>query len=245
MRRSILPISFASMLLAAALLGCTDISSTNLKTSGIHAYLRVTADGTGNTTASAELGVQDSNNPLTFVQLDVGDQVTATAGRQTKTLVETNLLGVIGYDASFTGADAPGTTYTIALERQSDTSAPGSTATLPEPFTLTSPTGSASSYSRADDDIVVTYDGSGGNDPMSYAVSGPCINPVTQSFSDTGTFTVPKGTIVQTHADATPNDTCQLVVTVYRARAGTLDPAYGGGQMSGVQARTFGITSTP
>lgn len=233
----------ASAVLALSLFGCSSVSSSNLKTAGLRADLGVTANGAGDTVVTAEFRVDGA--ALTYVALQSGDRVTAAASGQTQTLQESTLLGTTAYAASFSGADAEGTTYRIALERDADTSAPNSTATLPAKFAITSPTGTSLSYSRANDDLVVTYDNAGTSDAMSCTVSGICINTTVLAFtSDSGTLTIPKGSIVQagTSSGAT---TCQVTLTVYRTRLGTLDPAFAGGTVRASQARTIAFTSTP
>lgn len=237
-------LSIASALLGLSLFGCTDVDSTNLNTSGIRAELTVTGRGTGTATVSAGLYVQDSS--LTFVELQEGDELTATTGDQTKTMEKSELFGVIDYYASFDDADAEGTAYTIAFNRESDESATGNTATLPAPFELTAPEGDALTYSRADDDIVVTYDNSGKSDAMSYSVYGDCLSPYGQQLDgDPGTFTIAKGALTLDDTSASTPTSCQVTVTVSRTRPGTLDPAFGEGHMSGVQARTFTFTTMP
>jgi hypothetical protein len=236
-------LSVASALLGLSLFGCTDVDSSNLNTSGIRAELTVTARGDGSASASAGLYVQDST--LTFVELQAGDALTATTGDQTKPMEKSELFGVIDYYASFPDADAEGTAFTIAFKRDSDESATGNTATLPAKFNLTAPVGDALSYSRADDDIVITYDNSGKADDMSYSLVGDCLNVYGQALDgDPGTITIPKGTLTLRDATTSPTS-CQVTVTVSRTRAGTLDPAFGEGHMAGVQARTFTFSTMP
>jgi hypothetical protein len=222
--------------------GCTDLQSSDLKTAGMSAHALVSADGTGATSASVTLNVD--NNITDYVQLSTGDALVATVGSKTQTLSSTNVLGIITYSTGFTGADQAGTQYTIALNRKApDTSAPASTSTLPAAFNLSAPT-SSSSFSRASQDIVVTYSGSGQSDPLSFTLSGSCFNLVTNSVSnDSGTFTIPKGTLVAPQGTQPMN--CQATMTVSRTRAGSLDPAYYGGGISAAQQRTVSFTSTP
>jgi hypothetical protein len=222
--------------------GCTDLQSSDLKTAGMSAHALVSADGTGASSASVTLNVD--NNITDYVQLSTGDALVATVGNKTQTLSSTNVLGIVTYSTGFTGADQAGAQYTIALNRKSpDTSAPGSTCTMPAAFQLSAPT-SSSSFSRASQDIVVTYSGSGQADPLSFTLSGSCFNLVTNSVSnDNGTFTIPKGTLVA--AQGTQPMNCQATLTVSRTRAGSLDPAYYGGSISAAQQRTVSFTSTP
>jgi hypothetical protein len=226
-----------------AILGaaCTDIQSTDIKTAGMSAHMMIAADGTGATNVSVNLNVD--NNGTDYVTLSSGDALVATAGGKNQTLASTNVLGIVSYSAAFNGQDASGTQYTVALNRgTSDTSAPSSTATLPEPFTLG--TLSATTYSRAGTDIAVTYSPAGQSDAVAWTITGDCFNAAGSSVSgDTGAFTVSKGTLSGTGSQSTQN--CQATLTLTRTRPGSLDPAYYGGTISAVQQRSVTWTSTP
>jgi hypothetical protein len=144
----------------------------------------------------------------------------------------------------FSGKGDEGTSFTIALTRSKEASAPNTTVTLPAKFNITAPTGSALSYSRANDDIVVTYDNSGKADEMSYTVDGPCLSPYSQTLSaDTGTFTIAKGSLQLLGQNS--ETSCAVTITVLRTRKGTLDSAYAGGSAYGAQARVIDFTTTP
>jgi hypothetical protein len=227
-----------------AVAGCTSVKSSDLKTDGMSAYLRVIGDGTGQTTASAAFNVD--NNPTDYVDLSSGDTAVAQAGGQTQTMSRVDDLGAISYQATFSGLDAEGTQYTIALNRTTDVSAPDSTVTMPHPFNITAPTTSGT-FSRTMSDIQVTYDNSGSSDQMSWSANGTCINgqPSGTISPDTGTFTIPKGTI--TPADASQAmATCQVQLSVTRVRQGQIDPHYGsGGNIAAEAMRTVTFNSTP
>jgi hypothetical protein len=225
----------------SATAACTKVASTDLKTSGMSASMNVTADGTGKSTANAQLFVGDSL--VDRVDLVGGDTLTATAGNQTQTLQRTNVLNVVTYSADFQGADQEGTKYTIAFTRASDTNAPNSIATMPAPFSILTPAASAS-FSRAGDDITITYAG-GTSDKMSWLASG-CIQTVGTQYltGDPGTFTITKGTLKPDAQSAMA--TCNVTITLYRTRSGQLDPAYGhGGSIFAQQTRTLTISSKP
>lgn len=230
----------APLLLAA----CTDLSSKDIRTNGIHANIRVSADGTGASNVVSTLNV--GSNITDFVELEGGDAMTATVASSTQTLTEAKLLGAISYGTTFTGHDAPDTQYTVALNRTSaDDSAPSSTCTVPQPFALTGPA-SGGNFSRATQDITVSYSGSGQPEPMSWSASGDCFVTATGSLpSDIGGFVIPKDTLKAASADGGSTQSCQGTVTVFRTRAGTLDKAYGGGSVACAQTRTFTFTSAP
>ncbi len=230
----------AFALFAAA---CTSVKSTDVETSGMSAHMTVTADGQGNTGVNAELNVDVSLTD--YVDLSSGDALVATAGGgASQTMSRSDLLGVISYGASFTGQDAPGTAYVVAFDRKApDVSAPSSTCTIPQPFSLTAPASTAS-FSRAGDAVVVTYAGSGTSDVMTYLVTGSCVDTASGSVTgDTGTIDHPQGALVQPNGGTS---SCTATLTVRRSRSGQLDPAFGyGGGISCDQARTVSFTSTP
>jgi hypothetical protein len=238
MTRNAISLAWAAFVAA---LGCTDLQSNDLKTAGMSAHALVSADGTGASTASVTLNVDD--NVTDYVQLTAGDALVATVGGKSQTMSSSNVLGIVTYSTGFTGQDAAGTQYTIALNRSAgDTSAPSSTCALPAPFTLTGPTSSQSASRNAD--LVVTYSGSGQSDPLSWTMSGSCFQIASSSVSsDNGTFTIPKGTLVAPQGTQPQN--CQATLTISRTRAGSLDPAYYGGSISSAQNRSVTFTSTP
>jgi hypothetical protein len=238
MRFSFLVVLFVPML------ACTSVKSTDIKTAGMSAHMKVVADGTGQTEASAQLNVDTSLTD--FVDLSSGDSLAATVGGKSQTLARNELLGVITYSTAFTGQDAAGTAYTVALTRATDTNAPSSTCTIPGPFSITTPASNAS-FSRAKDDIAVAYSNGGTQNTMTWSVSGTCINGAA-----TGTVTADSGTFTITRASITPADssqasqTCQVTLTLIREGVGQLDPAYGyGGSIVGRQVRSMTFHSTP
>lgn len=227
---------------AAIWLGCTDVSSADLKTQGITARLLVAADGTGATTSTAVLNVD--TNLTDFVQLASGDTLVTDVSTQSEPMASENVGGVITYSAAFTGQDAPGTQYTVVFNRAAgNASAPASVATIPQPFNISPLT--RQTFSRANDDIVLQYATSGSTDQMSWSISGSCLNVLAgQTLSgDPGTFTITKGSLVSKAAGGDQN--CQATLTLTRAREGTLDPAYGGGSIYGQQQRSVTFTSSP
>jgi hypothetical protein len=238
--------SGTKLLLAAlgclACAGCTDISSSDLKTQGMTAHFAITADGTGATTSTAILNVD--TNATDFVQLVSGDALVTNVATQSAPMSATNVGGIITYTAGFTGQDAAGTQYTVAFNRAAgNTSAPSSTVAIPQPFTLQSL--SAQTFSRANDSITVSYGAAGQADAMSWSISGNCLNILagTNLSGDPGTFVIAKGALVSSAAGG--NQNCQATLTVSRTRLGTLDPSFGGGSISGIQQRTLTFTSTP
>lgn len=246
MRPSCLVALVALVAAFALCAGCTSLQSSDIKTAGMSAFMRVYADGTGQTTAYAELHA--GNNVTDFVDLTSGDVLVATVAGQSQNMARTDFLGGISYQSSFSGHDADGTMYTIALNRSTDVSAPSSTCVLPKPFTITAPT-SSSTFSRANSDIVVTYDTTGTQDQMTWSAGGDCIKGSVGGTvsNDSGTFTIAKGTLVPTDTDAsTAAMTCQAHISLTRSRVGQLDPHFGsGGKITAEQDRSVTFNSTP
>ncbi len=243
MRSTSFLIAIASIGVSLAAAGCTDLSSADLKTAGMSANFTVQADGSGTTNVSGNLNVD--NNGTDYVTLASGDTLVASVAGQTETMAQSNVAGVVTYSAAFSGQDGANAAYTVALQRKSDVSAPNSTCSLPDPFTIGSPATGAS-FSRAAD-INVNYGAGGSEDSVEYMVQGSCIQgPIDAAVSgDPGTFTLGKGSITVAQGQS-PQQSCQATLTITRTRTGTIDPAYGsGGSIRCVQTRSVTFTSTP
>jgi len=213
-RRSLAVLGLVGLLLV----GCSKetTSSSNIKTGGIAALIDVYADTNTSATVHVELkvGGSDSN---TYVDLDNGDELTASTGDQTKVLT-TRDSGV--YEASFSdvGAETP---FTVVLNRPHDTSAADNSGALPAPFDLDKPT---AGLSRKDDDLELTWAPFGTDDGMDFEFDGDCILPYSKSPSDLGHFTVSKGTLQSTGGDMP--EACDISVHAQRSRPGTADAAF-------------------
>src|SRR4051812_28938457 len=109
-RRSLTVVGLVGLLL----MGCSKetTSSSNIKTGGIAALIDVYADTASSATVHVELkvGGSDSN---TYVDLDNGDELVATAGDDMKVLT-TRDAGV--YEANFSGVGAE-TPFRVVLNR--------------------------------------------------------------------------------------------------------------------------------
>src|SRR5437762_9756010 len=110
-RGSLLVVGFAVLLAV----GCNNeesTSSNNIKTGGIAALTDVYADTDTTATVHVELKVGGSSSN-TYIDLDSGDELIATAGDQTKTLTTTGKVG--RYEALFSGVGAD-TEFTVVLD---------------------------------------------------------------------------------------------------------------------------------
>lgn len=231
--------SFLLVSLGAAA-GCTSVQSSNIKTAGMSANLTVTDDGSGSTNVRMQL-----NDGANSIDLSNGDRLTATVGSQSSPMGRNDVIGDVYYTANFSGADAKDTMFTVAFTRAADTSAPNSNVSLPQPFNITAPT-AGKSFSRATDDITVTYDSTGQPEGMNWSLDGSCVNSGSGSVTnDTGSFTI-------LHASLPSSDqmqksaSCTVTVTLKRSRNGTVDSAFGqGGSAVATQQRTITFTSAP
>ncbi len=225
---------------AALLLGvaCTDIDSEDLLTSGMSAAITMTARGDGNTDADAILRAGGATS-TTFVALTADDSLTVAAGDAAAVpLEEYEIAALHGYHATITGDD-PATVYTIALTRTVDDGAPNTTVQLPPAFEITAP---AANFSRA---AAFTLDWTpAAEEPMELTVSGDCVNLYVNTIdADTGTFTIPAGTLTQVDAGA---QNCDVTFTLKRTKVGSLDVAFEeGGSAIGIQERSASSLSAP
>jgi hypothetical protein len=164
-------ILFATVLASVALGGCSreTTSSANIRTPGIAALIDVTATDSTNSTVHVELRVGGSSSN-TFVNLESGDKLTASAGDVVKDLRSDDAAGE--YEAEFATA-AAGTEFKVMFEREVDEDALGNRGTMPAPFEITGvPT---TTPSRVNDDIVITWDPAESGASMEIEVTGSCI----------------------------------------------------------------------
>jgi hypothetical protein len=220
--------------------GCAKTESSDLLTSGIYANLSARSTGTGTTTISATLYVDNPNN-LNFVELTGNDQLIASYGGQDKVMSQVELGNIVSHSAEFS-TDAEGATFTIKFQRSVDAGAPLSTATLPAKFTI----GTAPATASRAAPLALSWLPSGYADAMAWKATGQCIGEAQGLITgDPGTLTIPAGTITKGQGQNIP-DTCIVSITMTRSRPGVLDTHYGkGGVVVGSQERTVTLTSTP
>jgi len=223
-------------------IACSSIKSSDLETSGIYANYTVSTsdDMTGSATAVLRAGDATSN---TFVQLEAGDAITAVTEAESVPLAEAAIGDLYSYIGAMTAIPA-GTTVTFDFERAAGTSAPASTVTMPDAFTLTGPVADTI-YSRASDPIVVNWDPSASNDAVEVELEGNCIEDTTVAMEgDPGTYTFNVGSFDV--PDGQEDTSCDGTVTVRRTRSGTLDAALtSGGTLLAVQQREVDIRLDP
>jgi len=207
-------------------LGCSKetTSSSNIKTGGIAALIDVYADNDTKATVHVELRVGGSSSN-TYVALEGGDSLKATAEGETKTLTSVDT-GI--YEADFSGVTG-GTVFEVTLDRPDDDTASDNSGVLPEPFTLDDP---PSDLSRTDDDLPLTWAPAETGDGMSVKIDGDCIFRYNENMSDTGSYTVAAGQLDSTKSDdpktedVDERETCDLTAHVERASEGSADTLF-------------------
>jgi hypothetical protein len=220
---------------ASALCGCSNTSSDNVTTQGIHADIDVFANGTGATFVDAELEVGSDGFARTSLELSPGDRLTVTANGMQKTMIEDmSIIGRFRYEASFDFDDA-GTMFTVSLARDNGMNAPDSNVTLPDGFIVQSP--SSNDVLAQTDDVAIAWTPSGTSIVPDIDVSLSCTTNSGIAFEDTDSVTLSSDTGVASLpvAAVIPIGTldtgqlCEGEVRFSRWRRGNLDPNYGEG----------------
>lgn len=241
-------LAFAASFAAAvpALTACSNIESEDIDTDAITADItvRVRKDG-----SASDVTATLSAGAFTFIDLGSGDRLVARADETTAELQEKNVLGAISYEGALAGVAAAGTEVTVAFERTTFASAPGSSVDLPAPVAIGGPA-AGTSFSRANDDIVVTLTPDSSVDGVRVSWSGDCI--------EADSFDVPAGQtelkidkgIIQKAEPADDNaqpvaDSCPMKLTVERAIVGVLDGGFEAGSIRAVTSDSRDLTTNP
>jgi hypothetical protein len=223
------------------LTGCATVPSKNLRTPGIKAQMTVAAADGG-----VDVRVRLSAGSLTSVELDDGEHVDAASGGRSARLSRTTFLGVTSYFAHLAGRTTPGTPVTVALTRtDKDTSAPRSRVVLPPRLGVATPR-DGGSMSRSHDLRFVVNRAAGG---IRVAWQGSCVaSGFGTEFAAGQPIVVPADSLHATarasSASSAPTS-CLVTFTVTRFVTGTLDPAFGGGQIRGERSVSLALTSRP
>ena len=228
-------------LLVMSLAACESVDSTAVTTAGLYADITATADGSGSTrtTAILKVGGPTSN---TYVDLIEPDSLEVTQAEDTQTMSKVSVGDYREYVADF-DVDEEDTEFAVALLREVDEGAPNSVVRLPATFELTEPAADTS-FSRDSDDLVISWSGTD-DATMRADITGDCFSVDSVDIDvDDGTVSFLAGSL-EPYEDKV-DETCDAVVTVWRTRAGELDPNYGeGGVARGVQVRSVTVLSGP
>lgn len=231
----------AAAALALSVSACAEsVESDDVLTDGIYADLRAVATEDGmRVTAILVVGGAASN---TYVRLTGDDVLTASAEGETRRLTAQNLGDIYHYTTDL-AASTEDTEVLVRFERTIDEGAPDSRCTMPAAFEITGPT-DGDVFSRAENDLVITWTPSSEDDTLRLEVDGDCIQDITLTLDeDTGSHTIPAGTIVSLRD---PPQACQTEIRLSRERSGTLDAAFGeGGRVVCSQRRGSSFRSDP
>jgi hypothetical protein len=232
--------TLAAAVLALSITACAEsVESDDVLTDGIYADLSAVATEEGmRVTAILVVGGESSN---TYVKLTGDDALTATADGETRRLSAQNLGNIYHYGADL-AANTGDTEVVFRFERSIDDGAPDSRCTLPAAIDITGPA-DGDVFSRAEDELVVTWTPSNEDDTLRLEVEGNCIQGMIWTVDDTGSYTIPPGTLT---SQSDPPEACETEIQLSRERSGTLDPAFGeGGRVVCSQRRTTTFRSDP
>jgi hypothetical protein len=219
--------------------GCESTDSTNIKTSGIYADMKVVANDSGSATVAIELKVGGASS-LTFLRLGAGDELSVARGQEVMGTTESSILEVYTYRATFANAQA-NDAFVVDFERAEDVSALGSTATLPPGFDIVNP-GPNDTISRADA-LTVTWDPIVTGGEVSLTVGGDCVGVTEFEVPDTGSHTFNVGDLDVVGQEQA---SCQGTLTIRRKASGSVSPTFGeGGVFTATQERQVAFTSMP
>ena len=226
--------------------GCTSVKSSAVNTDGMYAKISAIADGE-KTEVEVVLTVGDAYSN-TYVELDGLDSLEASDGATSEELRHFAFGTYHSYSADFDEMEAE-TEFTISFTRDSETSAPASVATLTDAFVISNPTDSV--HSRSDDLHIP-----GGwtsadmyNFEMYIKLSGSCIYDIsttTENYQLEGGFA--GYTISASEFDVAGEDDsieCEVTLLLERRSKGTLDPAFGAGEIYGGYRQTMNLRLNP
>ena len=231
--------------IAVALQGCAVTESENIKTSGISAHIEVMAKSSNpNSKTRVSVNLQSGSGiGGTDLELSDGDRLYVTVDGERYRLSKSDNVINTEYDV-----EVPTTSthseFIVSFERDNDTSAPSSTAMLPEPFTINPLTKSNFEF--------------GENIPLTWTPSGTgkiqvFYNFVCQTQSgennaylsidspqDDGSYTLDLSDVMDEQEDGLIR--CGGEIRLQRSQNGSLDSNYGeGGSIKGIQERSLSI----
>jgi len=229
-------VAWATLAMAFGAAACSEqVDSTDVRTSGVYADMEVLAPGNGKSEVEVDLRVGGPASN-THLAMKGADNLSATAGGVTKVLAKSGNVYVTSFDG-----DAAETQFVLTFTRgPEDTSAPYSSVTLPEPFTIG---GVAQTVSRQVG-FTATWRAGTKGEPMAWLLRGDCLVAQAGSMADAGQTVVSPSHFVT--GVAQEEATCNASFCLERARSGLLDPAFGeGGVIKAKQSRCVAFLSTP
>lgn len=222
-------------LIVPLLISCSKTDSSNVKTEGIYPTFIASANSTNEINIQATFQVGGSTG--TFLNLSDGDAITVNG----LTMTRSEFAGIISYYRSI--AYTEGASFTFVFNRPNEGNYT-STVTLPNTFSITSPTANSTQTKGAS--LALTWTGAGANDTMKIDLSktyGTTTSPQTKTVYGESTFSA--GTYTFTAAETDVSEaTVDLnsTITVNRIGNGTLATGFQGGIIQGKQKRQVDFT---
>jgi hypothetical protein len=202
-------LSFAGLALVV-FAGCTaNTSSRNIRTAGMVALIDVSSSNSGQSTVGMKLVVGGANSN-TYVVLEQGDSVSATAAGQTQAM---QAVSAGEYEVRFPTAEGE---FVVTLTRSADQEELVSSGTMPPPFELT--TAFPSEAIPRTEPVTIEWAPAGSQAQVSIEADGDCIFRDKFTTGDTGSFTIPAGKLKAWKSKA--NQDCKVDLTVTRTVAG-------------------------
>jgi hypothetical protein len=229
--------------------GCQEVESTDVRTSGVYAEFTVTASSTAEATVDASLWV---GGPLsnTYLTLTGPDHLTVYVGADVYPM--RGHRDITQYYSAIIPYPTTDTELRVAFERgPDDVSAPGSTVIVPALFALAPP--AKARYSRASDALEIDWAPFDPTQLVSWLVYGACVQALGDDAAvDAGQIVIPAGTLKKPpdpgpdeEHHPIPPDECTANAYVTKSRAGQVDPAFSGGTFTASQERSVAFTSVP
>ena len=226
------------VLFTAALAGCeVGVDSETLETERLWVGVRFEALGGGSTTVNVEINEGGSSGES--VRLSANERLEVDANGLVVVLQEDDDVLDIDYEGRV-ATDAANTEFTLSLYRADGSVNSATRATLPAPFTMTSPANDETA--RVGDLISVQWSPSVGGGTIRVDSLAQCsgyTRGVFRDVADNGSFTIDTGAIPGIlDAEIPRNNACRFSIRLTRERTGTIDPAFrGGGFVRAIQER--------
>lgn len=224
--------SLWTILIATALIGCAEIDSEHLRTSGFHADITVTAND-DSTIVSTRLNTSNAID-ADHINLTAGDQLTASIPGRSIVLHQR----VSSYSATFDGSNE-NTEINVSLNRLNDKDAPNSRVVVPEQFELAAPDSGETFYDG--DNLTFVWSPSDPTTSVTVTLSIDCQvfdeNGIPSgsrfgrgvSVPNTGIHTVSINELLNSYGGGLDQlsapGSCSMEATVKRVNEGTLDRA--------------------
>lgn len=241
---------WVSILLLLLHSACSQVDSEDIKSSGFHAEMDLTAVGNNRTQAKVCL-TTGSNSLADKIILSNGDHLVASANGMSQRLEQDAYCYINSFDF-----DEGGTEFLIALERDLEESMPNSHVALPPRFNVSAPDND--STFNAGDSITLAWAPSIDSGYMGVVYKGTCSSSIdareksfkrSYTIADVGTHSIQINDLLNVHNEHSlfdRSEACPATIEIKRTINGQLDPNYGqGGEIKAHQIRRISIQINP